>query len=138
MYDPLFFEKSEATSVSRLMLAEDSNFYRNLLHSYLTASGYDVVIAKDGQEAWELLQREPVDLLITDIEMPKMTGLELTRKIRESEKLRRLPIIAVTSLSSEDDKRKGIQSGVDEYQAKLDRDKVLYAVEKLLKQKAII
>ncbi len=138
MYDPLFFEKSEATSVSRLMLAEDSNFYRNLLHSYLTASGYDVVIAKDGQEAWELLQREPVDLLITDIEMPKMTGLELTRKIRESEKLRRLPIIAVTSLSSEDDKRKGIQAGVDEYQAKLDRDKVLYAVEKLLKQKAII
>jgi len=137
MYDPYFFEKIEDASVSRLMLAEDSNFYRNILHSYLTASGYDVVIAKDGYEAWELLQREPVDLLITDIEMPRMSGLELTRKIRESEKLNKLPIITVTSLSSEDDKRKGIQAGVDEYQAKLDRDRVLYAVEKLLKQKAM-
>lgn len=137
MYDPSFFEKVENSNVSRLMLAEDSNFYRNLLHSYLTASGYDVIIAKDGQEAWDLLQREPVDLLITDVEMPRMTGLELTRKIRESERLRKLPIITVTSLSSEDDKRKGIQAGVDEYQAKLDRDKVLYAIEKLLKQKAI-
>jgi two-component system chemotaxis sensor kinase CheA len=134
-YDPNFFAKITETEsmAAQVLLAEDSNFYRNILTSYLTAAGLNVTAVEDGQKAWELLQNEHFDIVITDIEMPNMTGLELTRKIKENPATRDLPVIAVTSLSGEEDRKRGIQAGVDDYQPKLDRDLVLRAVERLLK-----
>ena len=134
MYDPDFFTVPEEEVVrgARILLAEDSTFYRNLLSSYLEAAGFEVVTAEDGQQAWEKLQSEPFDLLITDIEMPNMDGFELTKQVRASEALKELPIIAVTSLSGEEDRRKGLDAGVNDYQPKLDRDQVLEAVSRLL------
>jgi len=134
-YDPNFFAKITETEsmAAQVLLAEDSNFYRNILTSYLNAAGLNVTAVEDGQKAWELLQNEHFDIVITDIEMPNMTGLELTRKIKENPATRDLPVIAVTSLSGEEDRKRGIQAGVDDYQPKLDRDLVLRAVERLLK-----
>lgn len=136
MHDPEFFSTGtvEVPEGARILLAEDSSFYRNLLTSYLTAEGYEVITAEDGQRAWELFQAEGFDLVITDIEMPNMNGFELTRKIRSESNNKSVPIIAVTSLSGEDDKRKGMEAGVDDYQPKLDRDQVLDAVRNLLKE----
>ncbi len=136
MHDPEFFSTgAEAVPVgARILLAEDSSFYRNLLTSYLTAEGYDVVTAEDGQRAWEIFQSEQFDLVITDIEMPNMNGFEFTRKIRSESNNRSVPVIAVTSLSGEDDRRKGMEAGVDDYQPKLDRDQVLDAVRNLLSE----
>jgi two-component system chemotaxis sensor kinase CheA len=134
-YDPNFFAKITETEsmAAQVLLAEDSNFYRNILTSYLNAAGLNVTAVEDGQKAWELLQNEHFDIVITDIEMPNMNGLELTRKIKEDPATRDLPVIAVTSLSGEEDRKRGIQAGVDDYQPKLDRDLVLRAVERLLK-----
>ncbi len=138
MHDPDFFTASrdEVPSDARILLAEDSSFYRNLLVSYLTAEGYEVITAEDGQQAWELFQQEDIDLVITDIEMPFMDGFELTRKIRNESSNSSVPIIAVTSLSGERDKRRGMEAGVDDYQPKLDRDQVLTAVTSLLVEKS--
>ncbi len=139
MYDPDFLRQAEAGGPinARILLVEDSAFYRNLLNSYLSAEGYEVATAEDGQQAWETLQTEEFDLVMTDIEMPRMNGFELAQKIRDSKQFEQLPVIAVTSLSGEDDKRKALESGIDEYLPKLDRDQVLDAVRNLLTAREI-
>ena len=137
MHDPEFFttEELDAERPARILLAEDSAFYRNMLTSYLTAAGYEVIEAEDGRKAWNLLESEQVDLVITDIEMPHMDGLELTRRIREQDN--DIPIIAVTSLSGEENRQKGKDAGVNDYQTKLDRDQVLGAVSSLISERSM-
>lgn len=114
----------------RLLLAEDSDFFRKQLKSFLEGAGYEVVDACDGLAAWEKLQneRDPVDLIVTDVEMPNMDGLEFCRKIRASERFGALPVIAVTSLASDEDQRRGRDAGITEYQVKLNRDELLAAI----------
>ena len=137
MYDPEFFVKitPEEERPYRVLLAEDSPFFRQMIANYLAAAGYEVETASDGEEAWEKLQKEPFDVLVTDIEMPRMNGLELTKKIRSDERLANLPIMALTSLAGDEDRRRGLEAGVDEYQVKLERTKVLEALANLLSRK---
>ena len=139
MFDPEFFEKGvEGHSVqhsAKILLAEDSAFYRNLLSSYLISAGYDVVTAEDGEKAWEIIRSEPFDVLITDIEMPNMNGFELAQKVKSDPSLQDIPIIAVTSLSGEEDRKRGKEAGIDEYQVKLNREMVLEAIQGLLEAK---
>jgi len=134
MHDPEFFDKPdiEEAGGARILLAEDSAFYRNLLASYLTSAGYEVITCEDGAQAWDTLKSDTFSLLITDIEMPNMDGFELAKKIRSDSTLQDLPVIAVTSLSGEDDRRRGMEAGFNEYQPKLDRAEVLAAVSALL------
>ena len=141
LYDPDFFIQPERGEEgegrpARVLLVEDSAFYRNLLSSYLSSAGYDVLTAEDGVDAWEILSSEQVDLVITDIEMPRMDGVELTKKIRSDPALKDLPVIAVTSLSGEADRQRGVDAGIDDYQAKLDRDMVLEAAAALLRRRS--
>jgi len=119
----------------RLLLAEDSPFFRQMIANYLASAGYEVETACDGEEAWEKLQKERFDALITDIEMPRLNGLELAKRVRADTRLAELPIMALTSLSSEEDRRRGIEAGIDEYQVKLERSKVLEALANLLSRK---
>ncbi len=137
MYDPNFFIKvvPPEERAYRVLLAEDSPFFRQMITNYLVSAGYEVETASDGLEAWEKLQKEHFDVLITDIEMPRMNGLELTKKIRADARLAQLPVMALTSLAGEEDRRRGIEAGVDEYQIKLDRTNVLEALARLLSQK---
>ncbi len=84
--------------------------------------------------AWNTLQ-EPdrqIDLVITDLEMPNIDGLELTRKIKQTPHLANLRVIAVTSLASEADQQRGLEAGVDEYQIKLDRDRLIARVQRFV------
>lgn len=122
--------KSAGNRPTRVLLAEDSDFFRKQLKSFLEGAGYEVIDGCDGLVAWGLLQeeREPVDLIVTDIEMPNMDGLEFCRRIRASERFNALPVIAVTSLASEEDQRRGRDAGITEYQVKLNRDELLSAI----------
>ncbi|OCC16485.1 Signal transduction histidine kinase CheA [Dissulfuribacter thermophilus] len=139
MFDPDFFDQgSEGVSGqdgAKVLLSEDSTFYRNLLSSYLISAGYNVITAEDGQRAWEIINSEPIDILVTDIEMPNMDGFELSRRVKNDPSLKHIPIIAVTSLSGEEDRKRGKDSGIDEYQVKLNRDMVLESIRNLLKTK---
>jgi len=117
-----------------ILLAEDSSFFRSQVKRFLSEAGYRVVEAEDGLKAWELLQKhaEKVQLVVTDIEMPHLDGLGLTARIKSDQRFRHLPVIAVTSLAGEEDLARGRQAGVDDYQIKLDKEKLLESVAAFL------
>lgn len=123
-----------AAGKGTILLAEDSDFFRSQLKRFLEGDGYSVLDAADGELAWGLLQQnlEKVQLLVTDVEMPNLTGLDLTRRIRSDSRVAKLPIIAVTSLASDEDLAEGKSAGVDDYQIKLDRDTLISHVHNLL------
>jgi CheY-like chemotaxis protein len=81
----------------QILLCDDEIHILRAAEMKARRSGYDVRIARDGQEAWEMIQRERPDLVVTDVQMPRMDGLELTRRIRSDASLRELPIVMLTA-----------------------------------------
>ncbi len=128
-------QQDQAAGPIRILFAEDSAFFRNLLVGALETEGFDVVQAEDGEEAWRSFEAasNSFDVIVTDIEMPHCDGLELTRRIRKHAVGARIPIIALTSLASEDARQRGIAAGVDEYQIKLEKQKLLEAIRSYAK-----
>ena len=122
--------KGQAT----ILLVEDSSFFRSQVSRYLEAEGYRVFSAEDGQAGWNLLrqQADKIQLVVTDVEMPIMNGLELTRKIKADPALAHLPVIALTTLADEDDVAAGKEAGVAAYEIKLDKDKLLQSIRQML------
>jgi two-component system chemotaxis sensor kinase CheA len=110
-----------------VILAEDSRFFRNQMKCAIQDAGYHVLDAADGRIAWDLLQKngERVSLVVTDLEMPNLDGFEFTRRIKADERFAHLPVVAVSSLAGKADIRRAEESGVDQYQVKLDRKKLV-------------
>jgi two-component system, chemotaxis family, sensor kinase CheA len=109
-------EKHEDSDVQkRILLAEDSITIRNMMRNYLEMAGFDVVTAVDGQDAFEHLQSERFDVVVTDIEMPRMNGIQLTAKIKEHAAFNHLPVVLVTALESKDDRKRGMEAGANAY-----------------------
>jgi CheY-like chemotaxis protein len=119
-----------------VLIVDDSEFFRNLVRSYLEQAGFPVVEAVDGLDAWQVLEtdHETIGLVVTDIEMPKMDGLTLTRRVKEDEKLRRLPVIVFSSIMADDIKRKAVSIGADAQITKPEIDILVETVCKLLVQ----
>ena len=88
---------------STVMVVEDTDALRRLEGYVLRKAGVDVVEMADGQEAWEALQESRPDLVLLDVRMPRMDGLELLQRMRATEGLRDLPVVMVTSLGTEAD-----------------------------------
>jgi two-component system chemotaxis sensor kinase CheA len=107
---------------SRLLLVDDSFTTRALERSVLEVAGFDVVAVADGQEALSALELEHFDIVVSDVSMPGMSGLELCANIRQNDRLRRLPVVLVTSLGSDDDRRAGLAVGADAYIVKSEFD----------------
>ena len=116
-----------------VLIAEDSAFFRDKLVRLLADEGYRVVDTADGQGALDELRsgRHDVRLVITDVEMPFLDGLQLAAAIRADASMRDLPIIALSSLASEEDLARAREVGITEYQVKLERDRLLEKVEEL-------
>ncbi len=127
-------DKSDSNETATILVAEDSDFFRKQITSFIAAAGYNVVDAADGLKAWDELKKadQKFDLVITDIEMPNLDGLGLTKKIRGDNNLRQLPVIAITSLAGEEDEAVAKQSGVDRYMVKLDREAVIAEIADLI------
>ncbi len=126
---------SRPEEVTRVLVVEDSFTVRELQRSILEAAGYRVVTARDGADALRILGRDPmIALVITDLEMPEVDGLELIRAIRADPARSSLPVVIVTSHGSEEDQRKGIAAGADAYMAKrnFDQQALLATVERLV------
>jgi two-component system chemotaxis sensor kinase CheA len=123
-----------APAATRILLAEDSDFFRAQVQRYLEDDGHQVAALPDGEAAWAWLCAHPdaVDLVVTDIEMPRLDGLSLTRRIRAEATLAHLPVVTLTSLSGEDDIARGLAAGVTRYLIKLNRDQLLDTVRTLL------
>lgn len=99
----------------RVLLVDDSVTTRTLERSILEAAGYEVLTAADGQAAWELLGDRAVDLVVSDVDMPRMDGFALVEAIRGSTSLRELPVILVTARENETDRQRGLDVGADAY-----------------------
>jgi two-component system chemotaxis sensor kinase CheA len=128
------FETSALPTRKRILLVDDSSTTRTLEKSILEAAGFDVATAVDGAQAWQILQEQDADLVVSDVEMPNMTGVELTQNIRSSKRFRELPVILLTSLDSAQDRARGLESGADAYLVKsaFDQSNLLETIRQLL------
>lgn len=124
----------ETRPAPRVLVADDSITTRTLEQSILENAGYRVQVVADGEQAWEALHKERFDLLITDVEMPGLDGFELTRRVRADASLAGLPVIIVTSLGSEEHRRRGLEVRADAYVVKssFETRELLEVVEQLL------
>jgi two-component system chemotaxis sensor kinase CheA len=118
----------------RLLIVDDSITTRTMERNLFESAGYRVRVAADGLEAWNLLQSEEIDLVVSDIDMPRMNGFELTARIRSEPKMATLPIVLVTALESREDKKKGIEVGANAYVLKstFDQSNLIDIVGRLL------
>jgi CheY-like chemotaxis protein/chemotaxis signal transduction protein len=104
------------TGPAKILVVEDSFIVRELQRCVLESAGHDVVTASDGREALDALTKdEEIELVVTDLEMPRLGGLDLTRAIRADQHRSSLPVVMVTSRGSEEDRRRGMEAGVDAY-----------------------
>lgn len=118
----------------KIVYAEDSGFFRSTVKRYLEEDGYCVLDAENGQRAWDLLEEnaDNVAVLLTDVEMPVLDGIELTKKARQDSRFENIPIIALTTLASEQDIQQGLAAGINEYQVKIDKDGLLASVHNIM------
>jgi two-component system, chemotaxis family, sensor kinase CheA len=122
-------------SAPRVLVVEDSLTIRELQRSILEAAGYRVQTARDGRDALTYINGDgAIDLVVTDVEMPEMTGIELTEAIRAHATRSALPVVIVTSLGDADDRQRGIDAGADAYMVKrsFDQHDLLETVERLV------
>lgn len=116
----------------KILIVDDCGTTRKLLSYIFREKGYGIVVASNGIEALEIMATNPVDLVITDLNMPQMDGFELSKNIRSMGSYTELPIVMVTTEAGEQDKRFGMEAGVTKYLTKpISPQKLLFEVEKL-------
>ncbi|MCX4218136.1 hybrid sensor histidine kinase/response regulator [Pseudomonas sp. MCal1] len=118
----------------RILVVDDSLTVRELQRKLLLNRGYEVAVAVDGMDGWNALRSEDFDLLITDIDMPRMDGIELVSLLRRDNRLQSLPVMVVSYKDREEDRRRGLDAGADYYLAKASfhDDALLDAVVELI------
>jgi len=131
---PGITQPNEEKKAKSILIAEDSITARTLLRSVFESSGYAVTTAVDGAEAWQTIEQGSFDLVISDVEMPRMSGLDLTQKIRANRRLADLPIVLVTALDSPGDRERGAEAGANAYIVKsnFDQSTLLEVVQRLI------
>ncbi|MBO8155584.1 MAG: chemotaxis protein CheW [Bacillaceae bacterium] len=136
MADPENYSYDDKTHLAQhtVLLAEDTPFFRRLEQQYMESAGYHVLAATNGKEAWEILRSHEVDVVVTDIHMPIMNGIEFVKKIRSDGKYADLPVIAVTSINEQAMKEKAYEAGVDFYEIKLDKQRLLEKLKTALQE----
>ncbi|MFC1834836.1 response regulator, partial [Thermodesulfobacteriota bacterium] len=117
-----------------VLVAEDSITSRLLLKTILESAGYQVATAVDGADAWSCLKNDQFDLLVSDVEMPKLGGFELTAKVREDGRLGDLPVVLVTALETPEHRERGIDAGANAYIVKssFDQSNLVDVVKRLI------
>jgi len=121
-----------STRKQRILYVDDSPFYLKVVKRYLSDGGYDIDTCQDSIESLDVIKEGEYDLFIFDFEMPGMDGKELTKKVREMERFNYTPIIILTALTGGNEKKSIINSGIQSYLVKLNKDELLSEIEKLL------
>lgn len=128
-----FKKKRPVNDRHRILVCEDSSFFRSFLLRTLREESYDVCEAEDGQFGWETLEKDQnFDLIVTDVEMPRLDGFGLTQRIRADQRVKHIPVIALTSLADDASIARGQQAGVNEYQVKMNKPALLAAIARLI------
>jgi CheY-like chemotaxis protein len=117
----------------RILIVEDNPQNRYLVSFLLEQQGYELSIAEDGAQALEMLEGDAPDLILMDMQLPKVDGYEATRRIKADERLRDIPLVALTAHSMRRDEQRAIDAGCDEFGTKpVDADGLLALVSRLL------
>lgn len=128
--------KSKIAPTKSILIVEDSIISRTLLKNILEAAGYQVMTATDGMEALKVLTTQSFDLILSDVDMPRMDGFELTEKIRTdiTQHNAKKPIVLITALESKEDKERGIQVGANAYlvKSRFDQSNLLQTIQRLV------
>ena len=126
--------QSAATRMQSVLVVEDSITSRALLKNILESAGYAVTTAVDGVDAYTALKTAAFDLVVSDVEMPRMDGFDLTAKVRSDKQLAELPIVLVTALDSREHRERGIEVGANAYIVKssFDQSNLLEVIRRLL------
>ena len=101
-----------------VLVVEDNDINMKLLHDVLEVHGYNVLQAKDGMEGWRIAREHRPDLILMDIQLPSISGLEATKRLKADETLKSIPVIAITAFAMAGDKEKFLEGGCDAYIAK--------------------
>ncbi|HEY5906471.1 MAG TPA: HD domain-containing phosphohydrolase [Vicinamibacteria bacterium] len=124
---------------ARILLVDDLPQNLEILSGLLEPEGYALEWAQDGQQAVEMALKSPPDLILMDVSMPRMTGLEACRTLKGDERTRLVPIVLITALSAREDRIEGIAAGCDDFLAKpVDFEELLARTRSLLKQKVLV
>ena len=117
-----------------ILVAEDSITSRTLIKSILETAGYRVTTAVDGEDAFDQVRTGEFDMVVSDVDMPRMSGFELTAKIRGDKRLGELPVVLVTALETREDRERGIESGANAYIVKssFDQSNLLEVIRRLI------
>ncbi len=122
----------------RILCVDDEPEILKFLEALLVPRGYEVLKAENGEEALVKFKEQSIDLVISDVKMPKMNGFEVCRKIKEEEAFRNIPVILITGLTAKEDRIKGIEAGAEDFISKpIDAPEVLARIKMLLKAKAL-
>src|SRR4030042_4495378 len=122
----------------KILCVDDEASILKTFEILLVPNGYEVIKAQNGQEALEKLKEERIDLVLMDVMMPKLDGLEACRRIKGDERTRNIPCVLITALSAKGDRIKGIEAGAEDFLSKpFDAAEVLARVKMLLKSKSL-
>ncbi len=122
-----------AKPMKTVLIVEDNELNMKLFHDLLEAHGYDTLQTRDGMEAIKLARQHRPDLILMDIQLPEVSGLEVTRLIKEDPELRSIPVVAVTAFAMKGDEEKIRRGGCEDYVAKpISVVKFLETVKKFL------
>jgi two-component system chemotaxis sensor kinase CheA len=131
---PVSREQPQDPISGRILVVEDSVTSRTFLANILEQGGHDVITARDGLEAFAMLKDDKFDMVVSDVDMPRMNGFTLTEKIRADARLFYLPVVLVTSLDTSQDRAHGIAVGADVYMEKsgFEKERFLTIIRELL------
>ncbi len=116
-----------------ILIVDDCDTTRKLLSYIVRERGYRIIGASNGIEALEVLATNPVDIVLTDLNMPQMDGYELSRSLRRQDEYKNLPIVMITTEASDADMKMGYEAGVNTYLSKpISPQRLLYELEKLV------
>ena len=131
---PVAAGKSAATKKQSILVVEDSITSRALLKNILESAGYNITTAVDGIDAYTTLKTGTFDLIVSDVEMPRMDGFDLTAKLRSDKQFTQMPIVLVTALESREHRERGIDVGANAYIVKssFDQSNLLEIIRRLI------
>jgi len=126
--------QQQVQTSKRVLVVDDSLTVRELERKLLSSRGYTVRVAVDGMDGWNALRSEPFDLVVTDIDMPRMDGIELVTLIKKNLQLKAIPVMIVSYKDRQEDRQRGLEAGADYYLAKASfhDETLLQAVEDLI------
>jgi two-component system chemotaxis response regulator CheY len=119
----------------KILVVDDDKTTRKLLSLYLKGKGYEVVTAENGLDAMEKVGTENINFILTDMNMPYMDGIEMTKNLKSDPALNSIPVVMVTTEADEDEKRRAFEAGVDDYLVKpTNADQINESIKKILKK----